>query len=795
MKNPRTVTAGLALVAATCSIVLLGQANDQRRVRWLRFPLAPDSFSQATPGATLHHATLPDEEMARMAPGTRWILFEDGASLPRVDAALAAREAPRRAAFAVEGSTLWLSTGDGTDPRTNGREYRLDFLGVKRPRKAAVLAAAAQSSGLVAVLMAVALLRSRGTDRRRMTDRLRRGIGTAKRLGASCAEPLRRIDPIVLWCAAPPILMACLGSQNLFFDRPGLLDSPLYFSYFLHYHQHADVLENYYKVSRLPFILPAWGIHRCFDPIVASYAFNVLQMVVANVAVYLVVKATFRDRLAAVVSALLVGTYPFLHGVGGWNYHMTVTVAYWALASWCLERSLRSSRARTWLVAAGAAIACAVQTHLFMLALGALQVLHWAAQAAARRSPQQWWGVVWISAGGVAALVLLDLTHMATGGTPLAFMQQVEYVMWLSANGNPWWRPFAEWGPSARYMAFPVAMLVLSLLVLLWSTSRNWRPANRLRIAGFPAQWTLLMVLCGFLQSVRQQTIFQPHYHIGAFVGLMFLSLAPFVHLLGLRRARRHPHWTSLAVLTLMIGPRLLLPDPVRAAALDVLDDAFPPLRSEGPLLPLVLALLAFAVLATARRARGAFLVGILLLSSSMTAQESMRDIQYASPRAYHRDMWRALLAGHEWFYEIDPTLMELRFWFDRREMLPSVHGPIPIGRAFDSLASLRGWLRTLVDDAEGRPIEELTPDDFEWVTRLGLLSSAEAAANREREMLFHLGRIGREGRVIARRVFEHRAIRYHVTMVEVALSRTRPEALGPTASVPVGPDGKRLVD
>ncbi len=146
---------------------------------------------------------------------------------------------------------------------------------------------------------------------------------------------LPQIDSLMVVVICLPFLFLFWSGQNWFFDSPGLLDPFMIMGHFIHYAEHLPLLDNDYKSSRLPWILPGALSYQLFGPVAGSYLLHTVFLVIALTSLYLTVKLTFNSRLAFLTTVLLAG-YSHFYASGGWNYYTLAAIAYYFVTLLCL---------------------------------------------------------------------------------------------------------------------------------------------------------------------------------------------------------------------------------------------------------------------------------------------------------------------------------------------------------------------------------------------------------------------------------------------------------------------------
>ena len=177
-----------------------------------------------------------------------------------------------------------------------------------------------------------------------------------------------------------PAVLLTAGNDGFGFDAPGFVDPFAYLGNFWHYAEHLPRFDGDYRISRLPWVLPGFAAHAVGGEIVGAYILNYLTMAAAAVALYLLVRDAINDRETASVVAVAWACCTPSHGVGGWNYHVLAAGAYYLAACWLVLRAARGPSSQRAAFLAGVLLACAVHTHLFLVAYFPLvALLYWSA--------------------------------------------------------------------------------------------------------------------------------------------------------------------------------------------------------------------------------------------------------------------------------------------------------------------------------------------------------------------------------------------------------------------------------
>jgi hypothetical protein len=567
---------------------------------------------------------------------------------------------------------------------------------------------------------------------------------------------LARIDKKLAYVLAVPLLLAAFGSRDFFFDSPGWIDPFVYVGYFLHYPKHLPLFDDYYKVSRLPWVLPGCVSFHLFGPLVGTY---VLQL--GTLALGLgCLSGAVRDSLdegAALLTVLLLGTCTCFHGSGGWNYHNGAATAYFLATVLCLTRAAAGRRAWAWYFLAGAALASVVLTNLFMAAFVPGLVLHYVLSCRSAGRRLGWTDVPAGVAGMVAITGVLTAVHRATGGHALFFMPQITYTLLLSRAGNGYWQPLATWLPVAFWLAVPVAAVFSCPLA--WLLGRPWAGARGraggLAVLSFQLQGLLALAAGCYWEFVKRQTVLEPDYMAACFLGPAVLPIAAFFYSVRDRVAGRSVHRLALVGLAVFTVPLLATTPADRQLFVARLPLGALVLRSGTALLPVALTAAGVAVIALRRRSAGAWLAGLALLSAGNLFTNQSAIYNAGGPRL-GRDAFHFLIEADRFTRSLDPSLVDIKYWFEPGEIIRAKGLSADASWIFHSYVSTRGWLSNLLGGVPTLDVAQIQASHLAKVHRLGVLS---ATPNQEKcvgRLRARFAEIGYALRPQAQRSFRH---------------------------------------
>lgn len=570
-------------------------------------------------------------------------------------------------------------------------------------------------------------------------------------------------DRFLLFPLVTPAVLLAAGNDGFGFDAPGFLDPFFYLGHFWHYAEHLPQFDNDYKISRLPWVLPGFAAHALGGEIVGAYVLNYLTMAAGAVALYLLVRDAVSDRATAATIAVAWACCTPGHGVGGWNYHMLATGAYYLAACWFVLRAARGPSPRHAAFLSGVFLACAVHTHVFLVAFFPLvALLYWSAIPPAEGSSldKRVRHAVLLVIGALSVTAALMAVNGVTGGEWLFFENQINFTLreWRGGPYPLWVSDPLTWMPIAMHLVIPVLFMVAGLARL--SRSRG-QASSRLRIFFIVQAWAAFGILC-FFQFVRRVPMLDNNYF--AFAAYFLAFPCAGVALAGddtIEGRRGRPLLVAIAAF-IVIGSLLLLPTvlPRVLAAWDATGPArLPPV---GP--PLILGTL--GILVMTGLSGPARLVAFALWFSLVNVWIAPEPGDYGiGTPGSQQDMVVLFREADRFTSDLDPTLSGIKYWFVD-ESVPTPYGAIRLNFAFDSFAATRNWMASLFGgESPLLPAERLTVEHLDAAACLGLLSSVARHDELSKGLLLHFEKLGRPLGVVASRLFARDSISFEMTV------------------------------
>jgi hypothetical protein len=244
------------------------------------------------------------------------------------------------------------------------------------------------------------------------------------------------------------------------FDPPNTIDPWLYTSLFVNFHQIYHAFVGTYYPSRLPWVIPGLLANQVFEPVNAYYALHLIFVVAGLGGTYFTVRHFF-GRRAAIASFIWVAGSQMFFNANRWDYWDGALIGYMAVAMYLTVVPGRWHHAR--LAGAGFALAAAVTTNLYVLALAApLPLLYAAArwrgdlQTLIRRARSD---CVAFAVGIGSLLVACGAFAKANGG-PFWFVgPQIRAAQTI--KGTVYKQPYSFWVHQEPRILVPVILAVL----------------------------------------------------------------------------------------------------------------------------------------------------------------------------------------------------------------------------------------------------------------------------------------------------------------------------------------------
>jgi len=542
-----------------------------------------------------------------------------------------------------------------------------------------------------------------------------------------------------LFVPAVPLLLWLCGARGFLFDRPGSLDAFVYVGYFLHYPEHLPVFDEYYKISRLPWVLPGWACYRVFGPQAGHVILQLGTLSIALGCLFILLRRALTSS-TALVGVILLGTSVWFHGCGGWSYHMTLTTGCWLLSLLGVQRSADSRRPWLWQGLAGTAFAMAVHMHLFIVVLGPGLLLHYLLACRATGRRPRFLDAVPVLAGALAATAFLAGVNKATGGNWLFFMPQIQYTLHLSRHGNAWHQPLAAWLPRSTFMALALAAVLACPLTWRLLRRQEVDARTRLFIAGCQLQLGLGLLAGWYYQLVKKQNVLDTSYLSVYLLGPVILTLVCLFHVAQPDAFRRRPLRLGVFFLAVSLATLVTLGllAPWLGTAFRAIDSS-----SLFPVTARVLVsgmglLLAVWLLGEKKALAGLFLLAL----GNAFSSPHLSKYQPTGP-SLNRDLYDLAIEVDRFTSSLDPSLVDIKYWFDEQEMLDTHGEQIQMKNVFNSVVSTRAWLVRLLGGAPVPPIEGIKLTHLGGARRVAVLSTSSLHEGNNERMQAQFERLG----------------------------------------------------
>src|SRR5215212_4761886 len=164
-----------------------------------------------------------------------------------------------------------------------------------------------------------------------------------------------------------PLILIFINSNWIFTPVTNFVPDPwFYVGYFRYFYDYAPVYPSnaHYFVERLTWNIPGYYLYKIFPPLQGNYVLHLIVYYVAIFSLYGTINLIF-NRRTALISALLMGSYPWFLRATGWDYTDGTGIAHMLLLIFLITSAQYSSQWRLSLLVAGAVHASLLITNLF----------------------------------------------------------------------------------------------------------------------------------------------------------------------------------------------------------------------------------------------------------------------------------------------------------------------------------------------------------------------------------------------------------------------------------------------
>jgi len=268
-----------------------------------------------------------------------------------------------------------------------------------------------------------------------------------------------------------PLVVLFLDS-NVFFAKPGWLDTWIYHSFFRHLFEFKSFLfPNTYYGSRMSWIVPGYIINRFFHPVAANYLLHLGVYYVGAFSLYYIL-TKFYNRPTALLGLIAFTCNPYLWGAIGTDYVDGFGVATYLLTFAILARiAAGGGSSRVGLVLAGATYAALIYTNTIWLLFSPAFLLLYLFLRRLRNISEITRATVhfglWFAAGAGAITAVLGVINYRIDGHFWFYLPSIAYTLENATKPQPWHSTNYAWVGSAHWLIYPAVMLLASVVVLM----------------------------------------------------------------------------------------------------------------------------------------------------------------------------------------------------------------------------------------------------------------------------------------------------------------------------------------
>jgi hypothetical protein len=286
---------------------------------------------------------------------------------------------------------------------------------------------------------------------------------------------VRFSDQIILFSF--PILSASLNSNWIFTPATDFVPDPwFYLAYFRYFYEYAPEFPSniHYFVERITWNVPGYSVYQMFPPLVANYVLHLTVCYIALFSLYGILRTLFNHR-AALLSALLMGGYPWFLRAVGWDYVDGVGISLMLVLIYFLVKAGSSRHWKYFIFLAGLVHASLIVTQLFWVAF----VPSWAAyylfinQPISRQKAWRLFGEAnYFILGNLALIVIVAFHYHSITGNYDFLQNSLAFSIQQSHNKN-----LANFA-SDLYGHMPPYWHVLATLLVICASWRIIRPTH-----------------------------------------------------------------------------------------------------------------------------------------------------------------------------------------------------------------------------------------------------------------------------------------------------------------------------
>jgi hypothetical protein len=505
----------------------------------------------------------------------------------------------------------------------------------------------------------------------------------------------------------------CLVIPDWIFNPAAGIDPYLYLGFFRNFSHHIVVFGATYYATRLPFIIPGYICYKIFPPLAANYVLHLGFYYVALFSLYFILRMAV-NRRAALLTAVLMGFYPYFMAAVGWDYIDGAGIAYSLLTILLLTLAVKktqmvqlpnlkqgvspalSKKCGLLLFLAGMSLAAMIYTNTFLLIMIPSLVLYYFLMRPLSCSPLLKSALIAVSAV-ILVTILFGIVNMAAGGSFLFFLPSVYISGYLLIKSNAWLASGYTWLLHVPFMIFPFFIFLTSLVSIAISLIRVKSGLLKtdviLNIArdNIFSLCYLLNFIIMLIVQLMGKPVFQLQYYVSYLLPAAFLAAGLQLATPLSRLSKSRFNIMAVIIISISAGSYLIYyHTPLRSitGCIDSIWYVFA---------VLVAGTLCLLIASKRSQAINALLVGLALLffaSTNITLIATKQIAYCACDQREHNFL--AVIKSDDIIRTYDAT-GNLRFWYNATE---------PLGSLYTAIASTRLWGYRLINDKFPEVIE-----------------------------------------------------------------------------------------
>jgi hypothetical protein len=508
---------------------------------------------------------------------------------------------------------------------------------------------------------------------------------------------------IIILLLTPVFL--CLVIPDWIFNPTVGIDPYVYLGFFRNFSRHVVAFGATYYATRLPFIIPGYICYKIFPPLVANYVLHLGFYYLALFSLYFTLRIAI-GRRTALLTAILLGFYPYFLAAVGWDYIDGAGIAYSLLTILLLTLAVKktqmvqlpnlkqgispvlSKKCGFLLFLAGMSLAAMIYTNTFLfIMIPSLAIYYFIMRPLSWRLLLK--SVLIAGSAVILVTILCGIVNIAAGGNFLFFIPSAYISGYLLTQSSPWLASGYSWLLQVPFMIFPCFIFLTSLIFVTISLIRVKSNLLKtdviLNIARnniFSLCYLLNFILMLMVQLLGKP-VFQLQYYASYLLPAAFLAAGAQLAVPLSRLSKSRYNIITIIIISILAGFYLIYYHTPLRSITGCIDSIW------YVLVVLIAGALCLLIASKRSQAINTLLVGLALFffASTNITLITTKQITYCAC-AQREQNFLAVIKSDNAIRSYDAG--NLRFWYSDAE---------PLSNLYTAIASTRLWGYRLIND------------------------------------------------------------------------------------------------